>query len=171
MTTASNASLDNDDRRALSTAGLALTGRDRIVGLLCAYASESLHATERWATAHNIHQTDVRALAELGQAQRAGTAMTAGQLGVAIGLSSPATSALIARLEDAGNIVRTRDPEDRRRVLLSASPQAQRGAAAYFQPMGDAVTAALANCSEEDMGAIDSFLERLVREMRARPAK
>jgi len=146
-----------------------MSGRARIVGLLCAYTSESLRATEKWATAHSIHQTDARALAELGQAQRAGAAMTAGQLGRAIGLSSPATSALIARLERAGNIERTRDPDDRRRVLLTASPQARRGATAYFQPMGDAVTAALAESSCEEMDAVESFLERLVVHMRAIP--
>jgi len=141
--------------------------REEIVRLLCAYASESLRTTEEWAAAHHIHRTDVRALAELGQAQRSGTTVTAGQLGTAIGLSSPATSALIARLEAAGHIERARDPKDRRRVLLTASPSAQRGAVAYFRPMGDAVTEALVGCSEEEMGAVASFLERLLRHMHA----
>ena len=145
--------------------------RNRIVGLLCAYASESLLTTEKWAAACGIHQTDVRALAELGQAQRTGSAMTAGLLGSALGLSSPATSALIARLEAAGSIRRSRDPEDRRRVLVTASPDALRQAVAYFQPMGDAVTAALVGCSEQEMSVVASFLEGLVQQMRAIPSK
>lgn len=97
--------------------------------------------------------------------------MTAGQLGEALGLSSPATSALIARLESAGNIERHRDPEDRRRVLLTASAAAQEGAVAYFQPMGDAVTAALAGYSEEELNVVAEFLDRLVRQMQAIPPK
>lgn len=149
--------------------GAGTVGRDDIVRLLCAYVSESLHSTEQWAVEHGIHQTDVRAMAELGQAGRVGIAMTAGQLGAALGLSSPATSALIARLESAGHIKRTRDPADGRRVLLSASSTTQRGAVAYFQPMGDAVTRALEGCSEEEVGVIGSFLERLVRHMRVIP--
>ena len=167
MGTVSSTYAGTEEECTADISGRGLTGREHIVGLLCAYASESLRATEKWAAAHGIHQTDVRALAELGQAQRSGAAMTAGQLGDALGLSSPATSALIARLESAGNIERRCDPDDRRRALLTASPAAQRGAIAYFQPMGDAVTAALVGCSDEDAGAVESFLERLVKNMRA----
>jgi DNA-binding MarR family transcriptional regulator len=91
--------------------------------------------------------------------------VTAGRLGRALGLSSPATSALIARLESGGHVTRARDPKDRRRILLTASSSAQQGAAAYFQPMGNAVTAALAECDEAETAVIAAFLERLVREM------
>ena len=141
--------------------------REDIARLLCAYAGQSLRSTEQWATAQGIHHTDIRAMAELGQAHQTGVSMTAGQLGAALGLSSPATSALIARLESAGHIERTRDPEDGRRVLLTASPSALLGAVAYFQPMGDAVAAALEGCHDEDRGVIASFLERLVNNMRS----
>jgi DNA-binding MarR family transcriptional regulator len=149
--------------------GLAPAGRGDIVHLLCTYVSESLRATEQWASAEGVHHTDVRAMAELGQAGRTGTAMTAGQLASALGLSSPATSALIARLEEAGHIERTVDPADRRRVLLTASPAAARSAGAYFQPMGEAVTAALDGCGDEERQVIAGFLERLVRRMRSIP--
>jgi DNA-binding MarR family transcriptional regulator len=143
--------------------------REDIVRLLCAYASESLRSTEMWAAARGINHTDIRAMAELGQAQQAGGVMTAGDLGRALGLSSPATSALIARLERGGHVTRSRDPEDRRRVLLTASASAQQGAVAYFKPMGDAVTAALVGCSEQELGVVAGFLERLVMHMRAIP--
>ncbi len=141
--------------------------RDEIVRLLCAYTGESLRGTEQWAAAHRISGTDVRAMGLLGEANRAGVLMTAGQLGHALGLSSPATSALIARLERGGHVTRSRDPEDRRRVLLSASPSAQRGSVEYFKPMGDAVSAALAGCDETEAAAIAAFLGRLVRNTHA----
>lgn len=143
--------------------------RTAIVGLLCAYVSEALRSTEQWASAQGIHTTDARAMAALGQAQRTGRAMTAGELAASIGLSSPATSALIARLESAGHIDRDRDPADRRRVILTPTPSAILGAIAFFQPMGDAVTAALAGCDSEDTAVIAGFLERLVRSMSAAP--
>jgi DNA-binding MarR family transcriptional regulator len=139
--------------------------REEIVRLLCAYAAESLRVTDTWAAAHGITGTDVRAMAHLGDARPGGMPVTAGRLGTALGLSSPATSALIARLESGGHVTRARDPKDRRRVLLTASPSAKRGAAAYFQPMGNAVTAALAECSEDETAVIATFLERLVKEM------
>lgn len=145
--------------------------RRQIVNLLCAYVGESLRITDEWAASHGINSTDARALAQLGAADRSGAPMTAGQLGAALGLSSPATSALIARLELAGNVTRSRDPQDRRRVLVTASPSAQRSAVAYFQPMGDAVTAALDDRGEDEMAAIVAFLERLVREMHVVPAE
>lgn len=150
------------------------TGRpaDRavIVGLLCEYVSEALRTTELWASAHGMHPTDARAMAALGQAQRAGATMTAGELGAAIALSSPATTALIRRLHRAGHIERSRDPDDRRRVILTPTRSAIMGAVACFQPMGDAVTDALAGCDGPDTAVIAGFLERLVRSMHAPPA-
>lgn len=140
--------------------------RDAIVGLLCAYVGETLRFTEAWASAHGMSHTDVRAMAQLDSAHRSGVQLTAGQLGGALGLSSPATSALIRRLESAGHVTRSRDPEDRRRVLLSVSPAAQRSAIAYFQPMGDSVTAALRECDVTEVRAVTHFLERLVNQMR-----
>jgi len=139
--------------------------RREIVNLLCAYVGESLRVTDEWSAAHGINSTDARALALLGAADRVGAPMTAGEMGAALGLSSPATSALIARLESVGHLSRGRDPRDRRRVLLTASPSARRSAVAYFQPMGDAVTTALEGCGSDEMNAIVAFLERLVQEM------
>ena len=143
--------------------------RGAIVGLLCAYVSEAIRTTEQWACEHGIHTTDARAMAALGDAQRAERAMTAGELAAAIGLSSPATSALISRLESAGHIDRERDPDDRRRVILTPTPSAIAGAIAYFQPMGDAVTAALFGCDSTDTAVIAGFLERLVRSINTAP--
>ena len=150
-----------------SDSGVCVSGETEIANLLCAYVSESLRITERWAAAHDIHHTDVRAMAALDEASRCGSPMTAGSLAAALGLSSPATSALIARLEGAGHVVRERDPKDRRRVFLRPSPSAHRSSVEYFRPMGEAVSAALASSSDADTSAIADFLEVLVEKMRA----
>lgn len=141
--------------------------RAEILGLLCAYVSESLRVTEQWASAHGIHHTDVRAMAVLGEGMPGEAPMTAGALGAALGLSSPATSALIARLESAGHLSRERDPDDRRRVLLKLSPRARQGAIEYFRPLGAAVDAALGTMTHQDRAVILSFLQRLMDEMDA----
>ena len=52
--------------------------RATIAGLLYAYAGEALRFTEHWAAAQGMHTTDARAMAALGEAHRAGCAMTAG---------------------------------------------------------------------------------------------
>lgn len=167
MSTQTKTQPDTGASPACDDRGDVAIAREDIVRLLCAYAGESLRTTEKWAAAKAINSTDIRAMAELGEAHRAGAQMTAGQLGDALGLSSPATSALISRLEGGGHVTRSRDPKDRRRVLLTASPSAQRGAVEYFQPMGDAVAAALRGCSDEEMSVIARFLECLVRHMHA----
>lgn len=156
----------DDDDRTHPVHGGSGARRTAVIRLLCSYASESALATEQWAAAMGIHPTDVRAMAELDRARHAALPMTAGSLGASLGLSSPATSALITRLETAGHIQRTRDPEDRRRVLLTASPSAVKGAVAYFRPMGEAVTAALDGSDDQEIAVIERFLERLVERMR-----
>jgi len=140
--------------------------RAGIPRLLCAYVAESLRITERWAAENGINHTDLRAMALLDVASRNGRSLSAGELGDALALSSPATSALIARLERGGQIVRERDPLDRRRVRLTASPSSCSEAAGSFAAMGDAVRSALGGCSSDEAAFIAAFLERLVRHMR-----
>ena len=54
--------------------------------------------------------------------------MTAGQLAERARLSPGATTALLDRLEEKGLARRTRDTEDRRRVLVEVTPELRRGA-------------------------------------------
>jgi DNA-binding MarR family transcriptional regulator len=54
--------------------------------------------------------------------------MTAGQLAERARLSPGATTALLDRLEEKGLARRTRDIEDRRRVLVEVTPDLRRGA-------------------------------------------
>lgn len=63
-----------------------------------------------------IHPTDALALTYLLDAE----AVTVGDLGGAIGLSSGATTAAVDRLERAGLAKRFSDPGDRRKVLVKA---------------------------------------------------
>jgi len=66
-----------------------------------------------------LHRTDARAIDVLDQRGR----LTAGELAIAMHLTSGAITSVIDRLEKAGWARRVRDPDDRRRVLVEATPR------------------------------------------------
>jgi DNA-binding MarR family transcriptional regulator len=62
--------------------------------------------------------------------------MTPGQLAQAMGITTGgAITAVIDRLEKAGYVKRTRDAEDRRRVIVELIPENVEKIAAYFEPI------------------------------------
>lgn len=69
---------------------------------------------------HHLHRTDLSALGSVMTALRRGEAATPGKLGKELNLSSPATTALIDRLDRAGHITRKRSETDRRQVKVGS---------------------------------------------------
>lgn len=112
-----------------------------------------------FAAAHGMHPTDVRALICLLDAERAGTPATAGLLAVGLGLNSAGTTAVLDRLERLGLIARTRDPEDRRRVLLTVEARAKGLGHQWFGPLITRTTAPLRDFDEDQVRAIRLFLQ------------
>jgi DNA-binding MarR family transcriptional regulator len=83
--------------------------------------------------------------------------MTAGRLAERARLSPGAMTALIDRLEEKGLARRTRDTEDRRRVLVEVTPEVRaRAAQLYGSPEEGAQ--ALAMYSDEQLEFLISFL-------------
>ncbi|MFD8143803.1 MarR family winged helix-turn-helix transcriptional regulator [Streptomyces sp. NPDC059708] len=111
-----------------------------------------------FAAAHGMHPTDVRALVCLLDAARAAEPATAGILGARLGLNSAGTTAVIDRLERLGHVTRTRDPHDRRRVLLSVTPEATRLGRAFFGPAIEALAGATASLGPTEREAVRGFL-------------
>src|SRR5687768_15782004 len=64
---------------------------------------------------------------------------TAGQLAAHTGLTTGAMTAVIDRLEHAGYVRRSRDPEDRRRVLVEALPRSVGRIQPLYQPFTTAL--------------------------------
>ncbi|MGA4540543.1 MarR family winged helix-turn-helix transcriptional regulator [Uniformispora flossi] len=112
-----------------------------------------------FAAAHGMHPTDVRALVCLLDAERAGTPATAGLVATGLGLNSAGTTAVLDRLESLGLIARTRDPQDRRRVLLTVEDRAKTLGRQWFGPLIARTTAPLRDFDENQLGAIRLFLE------------
>ncbi|MFF0286033.1 MarR family transcriptional regulator [Streptomyces sp. NPDC005262] len=111
-----------------------------------------------FASRHGMHPTDVRALICLLDAERAGTDATAGWLGAQLGLNSAGTTAVIDRLERLGHLTRTRDPRDRRRVLMTVDPRAVELGRSFFGPLIDNTVAVLHDFDESETAAVRRFL-------------
>ncbi|GAB3942569.1 hypothetical protein GCM10029976_063800 [Kribbella albertanoniae] len=69
-----------------------------------------------------------------------------------------ATTAAIERLEDAGYAVRTRDDADRRRVLVTTTPLAERHLEQVYGPVLPAGTALLSRYTRAELDTIHRFL-------------
>jgi DNA-binding MarR family transcriptional regulator len=89
-------------------------------------------ATDRYdqavADAIGLNRTDMRCLDVI---QREGP-VPAGRLADETGLTTGAITTVLDRLERAGFARRTRDPTDRRRVLVELAPEARDGAGDYY---------------------------------------
>jgi DNA-binding MarR family transcriptional regulator len=83
--------------------------------------------------------------------------MTAGQLAERARLSPAAMTALLDRLEDRGFASRTRDTEDRRRVLVAVAPELRERAAELYGPLDEAGDE-LSSYSDEQLQFLIEFL-------------
>ncbi|MGY1668128.1 MarR family winged helix-turn-helix transcriptional regulator [Geodermatophilus sp. SYSU D00696] len=113
---------------------------------------------QRFADAHGLGRTDVRAVVAILDATRRGEPLTAGALGAAVGLSSASVTALVDRLERAGHVHRVRDPEDRRRVVLHMSEPTMAAGAAFFGGLQRDVVGAMADMSDAEVAVVRRFL-------------
>ncbi|MEV6111739.1 MarR family transcriptional regulator [Streptomyces sp. NPDC052109] len=140
-----------------------------IVHLLRAVAVElGLHSA-RFAHANGMHPTDVRALIALMDARRAGEELSAGRLGTALGLNPAGTTALLDRLERAGQVRRVRGAGDRRKVVVEVTEGAVEFGRSFFGPLIERSVELLHGYDDHQRGAIRDFLEG-VRQAAAEPA-
>jgi hypothetical protein len=69
-----------------------------------------------------------------------------GRLGVALGLTTGSVTAMLDRLEALGYVTRSRDPADRRKVIVRATAQAtQRVWVEIYQPLTEEGLAGIAH--------------------------
>lgn len=97
--------------------------------------------------------TALRALDHIGDAE-----VPVGALGDGLGLSSAATTGLVDRLARTGLARRRPDPADRRRVLVSLTPQALAFGAEHLRPILERTTQAAGELSPAQRAAVHDFL-------------
>jgi DNA-binding MarR family transcriptional regulator len=116
---------------------------------------------DRFATEHGLGRTDVRALVAIMDAARTGRALTAGALGEAVELSSASVTALVDRLERVGHVHRSRDPGDRRRVVLQATDTAMAAGRSFFGGLQRDLLEAMAGYTDEELAVVARFLTEM----------
>jgi DNA-binding MarR family transcriptional regulator len=84
--------------------------------------------------------------------------MAAGDLAKEGQLTTGAVTAVLDRLEVAGYVKRTRDTEDRRRVLVEETSAGVEKAMRYYQPFMTASFEAMAKYSAEELTVIRDFM-------------
>jgi len=126
-------------------------------------------ATDRYdeavAEAIGLNRTDMRCLDVI---QREGP-VPAGRLAEETGLTTGAITTVLDRLERAGLARRTRDPADRRRVLVELAPEARGGAGDYYGEHMAHGERLFRRYSEEQLGLLLEFT-REGRELNEREA-
>lgn len=129
--------------------------------LLQEFTVQTEHFIETVGTGKGLHRTDLNALAHLARFDRNGEAATPGKLGQALNLSSPATTALIYRLDRAGHVERRRSETDRRQVQLESTEKAKQTGRALFGPLARHLSLAMQGYSATDLSLISQFISEM----------
>lgn len=128
-----------------ATAASVRRSREELLGTLAQIlrkvSAQSVLISDTVAKRVGLNSTDLECLDLLSLAGPT----TAGQLAVHTGLTTGAMTAVIDRLERAGFVRRRRDPNDRRRVLVTALPRS----VGRIQPLYAPFSAALSRLHEQ----------------------
>lgn len=130
----------------------------RLVHLLRAVTVELHLRGAEFAGRNGLHPTDLRALIQLLDADRAGETVTPGRLGEALKLNSAGTTALLDRLERLGLVRRSRDEHDRRRVLLAVEPRAVELGRSFFGPLIGGLLDAAGDFTSAELDVVQRYL-------------
>jgi DNA-binding MarR family transcriptional regulator len=141
-----------DWAEGLSEERTALLGE--LIAVNRAYQSAVEKMDEAFCKLLGVNRTDGRCLDVIDQ--RPG--LTAGELAEAVGLSPGAVTAVLDRLEERGLVTRSRDPDDRRRVTLRMTPEANRLAWEVYGPLGEMGGPVIAELSDKELEAVIRFL-------------
>lgn len=135
-----------------------ITDRRALLHLLRTQSEEAIRFSAVFGATHNLHQTDVAALAAIADASLRGAPLGPAALAETLHLSRPATTALVDRLAAVGHVVRRPDPVDRRRTVLEMQPEAYELAAAFFGRLGTAYEQVMDRFSDDDLAVVADFL-------------
>jgi DNA-binding MarR family transcriptional regulator len=133
-----------------------------LVRLLQDFTIEANRYVDAAGGRKDMHRTDLNALAVIMRHTAKGSVVTPGILRKELHLSSPATTALIDRLDSAGHVVRERGTSDRRQVQLKMTPKAYQEGGAIFGPLARHMGTAMASFSEDELETVSRFMTAMV---------
>ena len=133
-------------------------GPPALVRLLQEFTLEANRYVDSAGGRHDMHRTDLNALAVIMRHSAKGEVVTPGILRKELNLSSPATTALIDRLDRSGHVVRERQGADRRQVQLHMTPKAYRDGGAMFRPLARHMGTALAGFTPDELEVATRFM-------------
>lgn len=135
--------------------------RISVTDALHSYGATHAQVARAFAAHAGLHSTDATAMIEILGAEERGTPLSPAKLSDQIGLSFGATSTLLNRLEAVGHVTRSRIQADRRVVTLHSTPEVQRLAAEFFEPLGRRLDALLASHSPAFLAEFAALLMAL----------
>jgi DNA-binding MarR family transcriptional regulator len=121
-----------------------------------------------FARMHGLHTTDLRAVIVLLDLARAGEVATPGRLATALSLDPSSVTTVVERLVRTRMVRRRPDEQDRRRVLLEVTDEAQELGWSFFGPLIREVAAAADALQEDQRAAVREFLASVARSIQAR---
>jgi len=138
-------------------------GPPTLVRLLQEFTLEANRYVDTAGGRKDMHRTDLNALAVIMRHTARGNVVTPGLLRKELNLSSPATTALIDRLDHSGHVTRERHSSDRRQVQLRMTPKAFQDGGAIFAPLARRMDTAMAEFSAEELETATRFMTAMVQ--------
>ena len=135
---------------------------DPLIHLLRELTTRSDQWVESRGRREGVHRTHLHALAHLMDAEQEGLALSPGELATAVGLSAPATTALLDRLVAAGHVERSTHPVDRRRTVLTVTDAARATGFAIFGPLAVRMAPIIGRLDEHEREVVTRFLSDIV---------
>lgn len=133
-----------------------------LVRLLQDFTLEANRYVDTAGARKDMHRTDLNALAVIMRHTAKGLVVTPGILRRELNLSSPATTALIDRLDSSGHVVRERLGTDRRQVQLRMTPKAFQDGSAMFMPLSRHMGTAMADFTPAELELVTRFMTAMV---------
>ncbi|AUZ36187.1 MarR family transcriptional regulator [Arthrobacter sp. PGP41] len=137
-------------------------GPHPLVLLLQEFTLEANRYVDAAGGRKDMHRTDLNALAAIMRHTAKGNVVTPGLLRKELHLSSPATTALIDRLDNSGHVTRERLGPDRRQVQLKMTPKAFQDGGTIFAPLARHLGTAMAAFTPEELETVSRFMTAMV---------
>ena len=138
-----------------------------LIDALRVFSVESDVFVDVFARAHGLGRSDLNAIMWISTGTTSGQPITIGELAQRLGLSPPATTALVDRLESTGHVSRHRDPTNRRRVTIRIHDRALQLASAFFAPLGRLMHQAAHGYSDRDLARTATIVRHLTEAVTA----